>query len=195
LTPSAVSEGLERRLAAMLAASPTIMRVLEAARAAVLPDWRLFSGAVYQTAWNALTGRDPDYGIADYDLAYFDAADLSAAAEAARAASVHAHLPLALADKVEVVNQARVHLWFETEFGRAYPPLANTDESLDRALSRAHAVGVRLEADGALSIAAPFGLDDIFALELRPADHAQAALHRRKAQTAAARWPEVAVYP
>lgn len=184
----------EQKLAAILAASPSVMAVLEAARAAGLPDWRLFSGAVYQTVWNALTGRAPDYGIADYDLAYFDGGDLSAESEAARGQAVRVRLAAALAPRVEVVNQARVHLWFESEFGRPYPALASTDESLERSLSRAHGVGVRLEHDGTLSIAAPFGLADIFALELRPADPAQIPLHRRKAESVTARWPEVAVF-
>jgi hypothetical protein len=189
-----MAQSLEQRLTAIIAASPTVMRVLEAARAADLPDWRLFSGAVYQTVWNALTGRAPDYGIADYDLAYFEPDDLSPEREAARAASVHTHLPAALAARVEVVNQARVHLWFEETFGRTYTPLASTDESLQRSLSRAHAVGVRLEADGTISLAAPFGVADVFALELRPADRAQSALHLRKGAEAKARWPEVTVF-
>jgi hypothetical protein len=185
---------LEARLAAILAASPSVMRVMAAARQAALPAWRLFSGAVYQTVWNNLTGRDPDYGIRDYDLAYFDPRDLSPAGETAQIERVRAQLPPALAAKVEVVNQARVHLWFEAEFGRPYPPLSSTDESLDRALSRAHGVGVRLEADGTIDIAAPFGLADIFALELRPADPRQTPLHSHKALEAKARWPEVTVF-
>lgn len=189
-----MSDSPEERLTAMIAASPTVMRVLEAARAAELPDWRLFSGAVYQTVWNALTGRAPDYGIADYDLGYFEPGDLSPERQAARAAAVHAHLPPEIAAKVEVVNQARVHLWFEQTFGRPYPPLADTDESLARSLSRAHGVGVRLEADGTISLAAPFGVADVFALELRPADPAQTALHARKGAEARARWPEVTVF-
>ena len=42
-----------------------------------LPDWLVFSGAVYQPVLNHLTGRPSYYGVKDYDLAYFDGADLS----------------------------------------------------------------------------------------------------------------------
>ena len=59
----------EARLAEILT---RLMRVMEGLRAQALPDWRLASGCVYQTAWNALTGRDPDYGLKDYDALYFD---------------------------------------------------------------------------------------------------------------------------
>jgi hypothetical protein len=38
-----------------------------------LTDAWLVSGSVFQTVWNVLTGRAPDYGIKDYDIFYFDA--------------------------------------------------------------------------------------------------------------------------
>ena len=37
-----------------------------------LPDAWLVSGCLVQTAWNVLTSRAVDYGIADYDVFYFD---------------------------------------------------------------------------------------------------------------------------
>ena len=182
------------RLTRILRASPTLMRVLAIARDLDLPDWRIVSGAVYQTAWNALTGRDPDYGIKDYDLAYFDDADLSYEAEdliIRRAATTY---PPELAPRVELRNQARVHLWFETRFGEAYAPLKNTDEALTRFVSPAYAVGVRLEADDRLTLAAPFGLDDIFALRLRPNPRrGLSPSWSRVTQGVTARWPEVTV--
>src|ERR1700730_6784383 len=72
---------LRERLIDILLAAPPLMRVLRTARDLRLPDWLVFSGAVYQPVLNHLTGRAPDYGIKDYDLAYFDGADLSYEAE------------------------------------------------------------------------------------------------------------------
>jgi hypothetical protein len=69
------------KLINVLRATPSLMRVLSIARALDLPDWLVFSGAVYQPVLNHLTGRASDYGIKDYDLAYFDGADLSYDAE------------------------------------------------------------------------------------------------------------------
>ena len=68
---------LRERLTTVLLATPPLMWVLTVARDLRLPDWLLFSGAVYQPVLNHLTGRPLDYGIKDYDLAYFDASDLS----------------------------------------------------------------------------------------------------------------------
>jgi len=156
------------RLDAMVRASPRLMRVLEITRDLDLPDWRIVSGAVYQTVWNALTGREPDYGVKDYDLFYFDASDLSYEAEDVVIKRAAAAFPPDLSPLVEVRNQARVHLWFEAHFGESYAPLSCSDEAVLRFVAPAFAVGVRLERDGRLDILAPFGLDDLFAMTLRP---------------------------
>src|ERR1700676_3200288 len=62
-------------------AAPSLMLVLTVVRALDLPDWLMMSGAVYQRVLNHLTGREPDYGVRDYDLGYFDPSDISYDAE------------------------------------------------------------------------------------------------------------------
>ena len=184
---------LEARLRNYLRESPKVMIVLKAARDAQLPDWRLFSGAIYQTVWNALTHRPVDYGVKDYDLAYFDL-NLSTETEKETQKRLLAKIPSQLQDQVDIANQARVHLWFEKEFGRPYSALINTDEALERSLFTAHAVGVRLEADDSLSIAAPYGLDDTFDMKLIPnPDLAVFNAHAVKRNEAIERWPEITV--
>ena len=91
---------------------------------------------------------------------------------------------------VETRNEARVHLWFESRFGSPYPRLSSADAALRHA-SVVHAVGVRLEDDDRLDVAAPFGLDDVFAMVIRPnrALH-NAVSHGAKARRAQAIWPE-----
>ena len=97
---------------------------------------------------------------------------------------------------VEARNQARVHLWFEARFGVPYSPLSSADEALWRYVSVVHAVGVRLDRDGRLDIVAPFGLDDLFGMVIRPNPALDnAASHRGKAIRAQAIWPEVTVIP
>jgi hypothetical protein len=190
-----VSRDLEARLEAILRAAPSMMRVLETARDIELPDWLIFSGAVYQRVLNQLTGRAADYGIKDYDLAYFDAADISYEAEDAvirRAAAAFAPPFDAL---VEVRNQARVHVWFEGKFGEPYAPLGSSGEALERFVSATFAVGVRLEPDGRMTIVAPFGLDDMFAMRMRPNPFRKTTGFARAAASLKARWPELIVSP
>ena len=169
------------------------MRVLGVARDLDLPDWLVFSGAVYQPVWNHLTGRPLDYGVKDYDLAYFDAADTSYEAEDLVIRRVAAAFEPPLRDMVEVRNQARVHLWFEAKFGEVYPPLGDTAEALARFTAPAFAVGVRLEADDRLTIVAPFGLEDLFAMRLRPNPLRPSARLARTIAGAKGRWPEIVV--
>lgn len=185
---------LEARLEAILRASPSMMRVLETARGLDLPDWLIFSGAVYQRVLNHRTGREPDYGIRDYDLGYYDP-DTSYEAEDAVIRKVAQAFDPPLRDMVEVRNQARVHLWFEGKFGEAYAPLRDSAEALERFVSPLYAVGVRLERDGAMTILAPFGLEDLFALRLRPNPKRVTAGFDRTAASAKARWPELSVEP
>lgn len=87
-----------------------------------------------------------------------------------------------------------MHLWFENRFGEAYSPLGSTDQALGRFVAPAFAVGVRLEADDRLTVAAPFGLEDVFALTLRPnPDRPLARGWTRAVDNARARWPELTV--
>jgi hypothetical protein len=185
---------LAEHLAVLVAGSPTLMQVLTTVRGLELPDWRVFSGAVYQTVWNALTERDPDHGIKDYDVGYFDP-DTSWEAEDTFIRRAAQAFPPPLDAKVEVRNQARVHLWFEEKFGEPYPPLGRTDEALGRFLCPAFAVGVRLEADDTLTISAPFGLSDLFTMRLRrnPTRTVGDAAFARVVGSAQARWPELEI--
>jgi hypothetical protein len=188
--------GLEARLEAILRDTPNLMRVLETARELDLPDWLIFSGAVYQPVLNHLTGRAADYGIKDYDLAYFDASDTSYEAEDMVIRRAGARFAPPFDALVEVRNQARVHLWFEGKFGEAYAPLTCSAEALERFVSATFAVAARLEPDGALTIVAPFGLEDLFALRMRlnPRRRTTSGF-ARAAASLKARWPELTVTP
>jgi hypothetical protein len=181
---------LEDRLKTILQGCPTLMQVMTVARDLDLPDWLVFSGAIYQPVWNHLTGRPPEHGIRDYDLAYFDP-DTTWDAEDAVIRRVAAAFQPPLRERVEVRNQARVHLWFKDHFGEPYAPLAATAEALDRFAAPACAVGARLERDGDLTIVAPFGLEDVFAMRLRPNPRRISPGLEAIIAKAKARWPEV----
>jgi hypothetical protein len=127
------------------------------------------------------------------DLGYFDASDLSYEAEDAVIRRVKAAFDEPLRSKVEVRNQARVHLWFEAKFGEVYGPLSSTAEALERFASATFAVGVRLESDDRLYIEAPLGLTDLFALRLRPNPRRETVGFARASADVRRRWPEVVV--
>ncbi len=177
----------------LIQADPVLWDALHRVRSLNLSDWWLVSGALYNSVWNALTGRAHGYGIKDIDVAYFDDRDISWEAEdkvIQAGALVFAGFPL----PVEIRNQARVHLWFEKRFNKPYMPLRCASESIERYAAIAHCVGVRLEIDGRLTIHAPFGFNDIFSFRIRP----NRAIDNRetydiKARRALEHWPELIV--
>ena len=187
-----MSGDLSGELESILRRSEPLMQVLRTARDLDLPDWLLFSGAVYQRVLNHRTGRDLDYGIKDYDLGYFDP-DTSYGAEDLVIRRVAAACQPPLREMVEVRNQARVHLWFEDKFAEAYAPLTHSAEALERFVSPLFAVGVRLAPDDTLTVVAPFGLEDLFALRLRPNPRRPTNGFDRAAASALVRWPEIQV--
>lgn len=184
---------LEARFKMIVRADPGLMHVLTTARDLGLNDWRVFSGAAYQSVWNAVTGRPAGYGIRDYDLGYFDP-DTSWDAEDMVIRRVAAAFEPPFRELVEVRNQARVHIWFRGKFGERYEALSGTDEALSRFVAPAFAVGVRLEPGGEISVAAPFGLEDVFDMVLRPNPTRPVAKGWDKAvRNARGRWPEIRV--
>ncbi len=183
---------LESRLDAIVRDCSDLMAVLRGMRALDLPDWLVFSGAVYQGVWNHLTGRPPRHGVKDYDVGYFDP-DTSWEAEDAVIRRVATAFEPPFDRLVEVRNQARVHLWFEQRFGEPYEPLSVTVDALGRFVAPAFAVGVRLAPDERLLIAAPFGLEDLFDLRLRANPMRPSASFRSIAEGVRRRWPEVVI--
>jgi hypothetical protein len=182
-------------LEAIIRSSPLLMEVLAGLREDGLCDQLLVAGAIYNLVWNRLTGRPDLTGINDIDVFYFDDRDLSYEAEDVviqRLNRRFAHLPL----PVQVRNQARVHLWFPQKFGIPFEPLTSSAQMLSLYASKTHSVGARLEADGSLTIVAPFGLDDIFSFRIVPNPVLMnRPAHEAKGARAKGIWPEITVVP
>ena len=157
-----------------------------------LPDAWLVSGCLVQTAWNVLTDRAVDHGIADYDVFYFDS-DTSWEAEDAVIRELEARLGH-LGVKVEIRNQARVHLWYPDKHGLPYPPLTRSTDGIDRFLTENTQLGIR-PADGDFEVYAPHGFDDVARLIVRPnrAVNFSAINYEAKAARWKALWPEITV--
>lgn len=96
--------------------------------------------------------------------------------------------------KVRKYKQGCVHLWFEGKFGETYEPLTCTDDAPARFVAPAFALGVRLEKDDAISVVAPFGLQDVFDMVIRPnPTRGLAKGWDRVIANARGRWPEITV--
>jgi len=157
--------GQQQEFLAIIRANPGVAAVLDRMRTFGAPDLWLVSGCLFQSVWNVFERKPPEHGILDYDLFYYDP-DTSYEAEDVwiKRAAVH-FAPTGL--KVELRNQARVHLWYAKKFGVDYPPLRSTRDGVDHFLFPACMVAVRPREDGELELYAPLGLDDVFNRVLR----------------------------
>ncbi|WP_082177110.1 nucleotidyltransferase family protein [Arsenicicoccus sp. oral taxon 190] len=155
-----------------------------------LAEWWLTAGAVFQNVWNAVDSRPPGYGIKDYDIFYFDDCDLSWEAEDAvirRAADLFDDLDA----RVEIRNEARVHLWYEAKFGTQIAPYRSAADAIDSFASTTCCVGITRDRD-ALRVHAPFGLEDVLALHMRPNRRiAPQHVYETKVAEYRSRWPSL----
>lgn len=71
------------------------------------------AGYVNQYIWNCILDNDPFYGIDDYDFIYFNQDDISEESQIFIESTLK---NLTNNDRVEAVNQARVHIWYPKYF-------------------------------------------------------------------------------
>jgi uncharacterized protein len=186
---SAAAAPLIEHLEAALQQNRSLWEILSRFDEIALPDAWLVAGAVAQTVWNLSLGRPAELGIKDVDIVYFDAADLSAEAEAAQERRLRRQFD-ALPIQLDVKNEARVHLWYQRTFRYAIPPYASTEAAIDTFPTTATSIGVR--RTNRFECYAPFGLDDLFSLVVRP-NKAQVteAIYEAKLARWREQWPQL----
>jgi hypothetical protein len=176
-----------------LRANDVLWESLQRFSALSLPGWYLGAGCVAQTIWNLVHDKLPSADILDYDLVYFDC-DLSKEREervSREARELVADLPI----NVDVTNEARVHIWYPERFGYGIDPYESTEDAIGTWPTTATAIGVRLSGRQ-LEVWAPFGMDDLFALVVRP-NRVQITpeLYHAKVSRWVARWPFLVALP
>jgi uncharacterized protein len=180
----------EAEVLALVQRNPVNAAILDRLPQLQAPQAQLVAGCLFGAVWNALSGRPAAEHVNDYDLFYYDP-DPSYEAEDVvirRAGALFADLNA----KIEVRNQARVHLWFEHKFGQTRPAITSVRQGIDQFLVRCTCLGI--DEHGALY--APCGLDELEAGLLRPnplnADQDSqngGRLYAAKVESYKQRWP------
>ena len=124
-----------------------------------LPDAWIAAGAVRNAVWDALHGYAAFTPLADVDVIWFDPARADQAVDRALENHLTAILP---ALPWSVKNQARMHE------RNGDPPYQGSLDAMRFWPETATALAARLSREGDIEIAAPFGLDDLLGLVLRP---------------------------
>lgn len=181
---------LENRLCAILAEAPEIEETLAACAGQKLPQHYLAGGAVTQIVWNNLTGRPMLGRIKDFDIVYF--ADEAMAQEALWQLKISQRVRHGI--PLDIKNQFHVHRWYHEKFGHVISPYDSAEAGIASWLP-AFAVGVRDVGKG-LEIYAPFGLEDLFAMHVRPNKTVMSREnYLAMVGSFQSRWPEITVEP
>ena len=151
----------------IIRSNKTIMNILEELSLYSLkhPDFNnyyLAAGCVCQTVLNYLHGYDLNNNINDYDIVYYDE-DISYEKED----KIIKDLNNLFDVSVDIKNQARVHLWYNSKYNVNYDPYKSVEESIGTWCSTMSCIGIRLDNDK-LVIYSPYGLDDLFNMRVVP---------------------------
>ncbi len=135
-----------------------MMHVLRIVQSLCLPDWCVCAGFIRSKVWDHLHGFARTC-LSDVDVAYFDANQADESAE-----KEHEEIlkKLDASTPWSVKNQARMH----TKNGHV--PYISTADGLSNFPEVCTAIGAYLNADGQVKLVAPYGVDDLVNLLVRP---------------------------
>jgi len=177
----------ERRLVNLVLGDSIMMDILRTVRSLDLPEWWIGAGFVRNKVWDVLCNLPQQTGEQrDVDVLYFNPTNTSEAVDNQLNIRLEQQLPEVT---WECVNQARTHRWHD------HPPYSSSLEALSTWVETATAIAVRLNDDDTIEVAAPFGLDDLFAMIVRPTPRASLDDFERRYKEKGwlTRWPKLRI--
>lgn len=128
-------------------------------------NYYLAAGCINQTIFNYYHNYDLDYGIGDYDIVYYDE-DTSYEKEDIIIKDLKErlkHLDL----KFDIKNEKRVHIWYNEKYKTNRKEYESVEDAISKWGTTITYLGVRME-NNKLIVCAPYGLNDLFNLIIRP---------------------------
>lgn len=181
-------------LITIVQSSPILNHVFEKASALSIDHYYIGAGCITQTVWNHVLQLPLEHGINDIDFVYYDV-DLSPDKECKVIDRVSGQFG-AVPFKLDVKNQARVHLWYEQRFGYPITPYASLEAAINSWPTTATAIGMRKNSRGDWAVYAPFGLNDLFGLIVRAnKTQIKEEIYDKKVQRWTQQWPGLNVIP
>jgi hypothetical protein len=170
----------ESEILELIANDEWMMTILRLAEEQKLVNWCIGAGFVRNRIWNHLHGFDKDkVNTSDIDFVYFDLnkVDLNGDKELSK------QLKEETGCDWEIVNQAYAHTW------NGLPPYTSLEDALSRWPETATGLGVYLDK-GELKLIAPYGIDDLVNLIVRPSPQFPEGIEKVKTRIAKKRWLE-----
>ncbi|KHL95007.1 hypothetical protein QW71_14765 [Paenibacillus sp. IHB B 3415] len=145
-----------------------MMDILKAAGTLQLPDWWVCAGFVRSKIWDVQHGFTERTLLADIDVIYYDPGDLREEVEKSWEAQLKSRYP---GIPWSVKNQARMHTV------NNLPPYHSSTDGMSKFPETATALGLSLDGNGEVILAAPHGISDVIQLVLRPSPYFAAHPH------------------
>lgn len=136
-----------------------MMEIIKIASTLHLPDWWISAGFVRSKIWDTLHGFNERTETPDVDVIYFDEKNIDENFEKElekKLKNIMPNIPWS------VKNEARMHII------NNLPPYTSSEDAISKFPETATALGVKLDKENNLVLTAPWGLDDIINLELKP---------------------------
>lgn len=152
----------EQDILRLVSGDEWMMDVLRSAARLALPDWWMCAGFVRSKLWDALHGYAERTPLPDVDVVYFDPDDLNEQTE-----KNHERRLKELMQGVpwSVKNEARMHIV------NRIPPYTSAVDAIYRFPETATALGLKLDEQGELLLAAPCGVSDALRMQVKPSPH------------------------
>ncbi|BCB03736.1 nucleotidyltransferase family protein [Bacillus sp. KH172YL63] len=172
---------------------PWMMGILKTAHKLDLPDWWVCAGFIRTKVWDVLHDFPSRSRLPDIDVIYFDRVNTSEEIEKSLQQKLDRMMP---GELWSVKNQARMHK------KNGENPYASSIDAVSRFPETATAVAVTLNDNGKVVMEAPWGVDDLLALQIKPTPPFidKSALmtiyeDRLKKKDWQKKWPKVTVHP
>jgi uncharacterized protein len=136
-----------------------MMEIIKIASTLNLPDWWICAGFVRSKIWDTLHGFNERIDTPDVDVIYFEHNNMDENFEKELENKLVRMMP---SIPWSVKNQARMHIINDL------PPYTSSEDAISRFPETVTALGVKLDKENNLVLTAPWGLEDVINLEVKP---------------------------
>jgi hypothetical protein len=183
-----------KQLEKIILSNKIIANILEKASKFGFDNYYIGAGCIVQTVWNFQMNYDLTNGISDIDFVYYDSSDMSLETENSITEKIEKEFN-ELSIKLDINNQARVHLWYKEHFGYDIEPYKSIEDAINSWPTTATSIGVRLD-EQKMKIYSPYGLNDLFGMIVRPnKKQITEEIYLQKVNKWKTKWPSLTIIP
>lgn len=165
----------------ILLSMPGRLGMLEQVAALELDDCWIAAGFVRNAVWDILHGKRSSTPLNDVDVVYYNTSDARKDTDGQMQDLLAEQLP---EQNFSVKNQARMHI------RNGHRPYRSTEDALRFWPETCTAIGARILA-GNIDIIAPFGVDDLMNLYVRPTSNDPDMVRLARKRCHQRRWMEI----